>query len=150
VRAFGRQRCVVIDLAALVGARIDVGIGAQPLVHLAAKQPVDRLAGSLADDVPAGHLERAEHAHHAQVRMLREAAAVHASRQQLDVMRILVRKVAPEHILEQSGDQRGMKRHAIGFTDPRDIVVGRQLDEYEPAAAEMRRRVADHKGPDVF
>jgi hypothetical protein len=150
VRALGRQRRVVIDLAALIRARVDVGIGAQLLVYLSAEQFVDRLAGRLADDVPAGHLERAEHAHHGQIRMLSEAAAIHAPRQRLDVVGFVALQVAAKHVFKQFGHEIGMKRHAIGFPDPEYIVVGRQFDEHEPPAAEMRRRIADHKSPDVL
>ena len=57
-RAFRGEVRVVIDVGAIPRARIEVGVGAQSLVHPAAQELVDRLAGLLADNVPAGHLER--------------------------------------------------------------------------------------------
>ena len=72
---------VVIDiLRAICGqrigaaaGRIEIGVGAKPLVHPAAKQLVHRLSGFLADDVPAGHFQRRTTGHHGHVGALRKA-----------------------------------------------------------------------------
>ena len=37
---------------------IDIAVGAQPVVHLAPQQVIDRLPQRLADNVPAGHVDR--------------------------------------------------------------------------------------------
>ena len=37
----------------------------------------------------------------------------------------------------------------IGFAVAHDTAIGRQLDEQEIAASGLRRRVGDHKGPDI-
>ena len=50
----------MIDVGAIARSRIDVGIGAQPFVDAPAQELVDGLTRLLADDVPAGHLERAQ------------------------------------------------------------------------------------------
>jgi hypothetical protein len=64
-RALRREIGIVVDVGLIARARVDVGVGPQTLMHLPAEQLVDRLAGRLADDVPARHFQRAEDAHHA-------------------------------------------------------------------------------------
>src|SRR5688500_2219514 len=51
-RALRRQLGIVIDALVLSPLRVDVGVAAQPLVHTAAEQLIDRLAGRLAKDIP--------------------------------------------------------------------------------------------------
>ena len=61
--ALGRALRIVVELLALAVGGIKIGVAAQPLVHLAAQQIVDRLLDRLADDVPARHFQSADHAH---------------------------------------------------------------------------------------
>ena len=66
-RAFGRCVRIVVELIALAVGRVEIGVAAQALVHLAAQEVVDRLFEGLADDVPTRHLQTADHAHERQV-----------------------------------------------------------------------------------
>ena len=141
---------VVVDRVGLGGRRVDVGVGADALVDEASEQLVDRLPRRLADDVPAGHLERAQHAHQREVGVLRETARIHAAPHRLDGVRVLTLHVTPEDILQQARHEIGVERHAVGLADPRDAVVRGELHEHEIASAERRRRVADHEGLDIF
>ncbi len=63
-------------------------------MHLPAEQVVNGLIGRLADDVPARHLERAQHAHQREIGMLREAARIDAAPHGFDRMRILALEIA--------------------------------------------------------
>ena len=60
---FCRQIGVMIDVGLIAGTGVNIGIGAKALMDLTAEQLIDRLIGLLADNVPAGHLEGAEHPH---------------------------------------------------------------------------------------
>ena len=146
----GRQVGILVDVFVLAFARIDVSVGAQPLVHAPAEQLVNRLIRRLADDVPARHLERAQHAHQREIGMLREAAGINAPPHGFDGVRILACDVTREHIFQHLRDQVGMERHAVRFADARDVVVGGQLHENEVPPAEVRRRITDHEGLDVL
>jgi hypothetical protein len=148
-RADRRQLRVLVHVDRVAGPGIDIGVRAQPLVHAPAEQLVDRLAGLLADDVPARHLERAQHAHQRQVRVLRETRGVDAPPHALDVMRILAGEVAREDVLDELRDEVRLEGHAVRLADARDVAVRRQLHEHEVAAAVVRRRVADDEGADV-
>lgn len=69
-RALGRHIAVVIDVGGVVGFRIQVGIRAQAFVDAPAEQFVHGLVDSLADNIPAGHLDPAEHADERDIRSL--------------------------------------------------------------------------------
>ena len=144
-----RQIGIVIDVALVTRPRVDVGVGPQPLVHLPAEQLVDRLVGGLADDVPAGHFQRAQHAHQAQVRMLGKAARIDPPPQRFDVVWIAPFGIARVNVLDHPGDKMRIERHAVGLADTADPARRRQLDEHEVAPAKMRRRVADHERADL-
>ena len=140
---FRRQVGIVIDIAFVAGARVDIGVGAQSFVNPAPQQLVNWLARFLADDIPTRHFEGAQHAHQGQIRMLGEAAGVNPPPHAFDVMRIIAANIAIEHILDHLRHQMRRERHAIGLANARDVAIGGQLDEHEVTAAEMRRRVAD-------
>jgi hypothetical protein len=78
--------------------RIEVGIGANPVVHPPADQRPDGRPAVLAQDVPAGDLEPREGPHHGQVGALGEARRIGAAEHQLDVLGVLARHVAVEDI----------------------------------------------------
>ena len=139
----------MIDIAYVIGAGINIRVGAQPLMHLPAKQFVNRLVGFLADNVPARHFERAQDTHQRQVGMLGKAARIDPPPQRFDVVGIIANRITRKHILDHFCDKMRRERHAIGFTDPRNTGVGRQLDEHEITPAEMRRWIADNKRLDV-
>ena len=148
--ALSRTLGVVIDRIRFVRRGINVGVGANFLVHAPTEQLVHRLPRRLADDVPARHLERAQYSHQRQIRVLREAARIHPPPDRLDRMRILTRHVARKHVFQHPRNEIRVKRHAVRFADATDAIVGGQLDEDEITPAESRRRIADHEGLDVL
>ena len=101
-RAVGGEVGIVVDVdgrrprpgTTLPDVRIEIGVGAQRLMHLAAEQLVDRLVRFLADDVPARHFQRREAAHHRNVRPLGEAGGIAAAEEDLDVVRIVADEIA--------------------------------------------------------
>ena len=119
-------------------------------MHAAAEEVIDGLARFLPDDVPAGHLERAQHPHEREVRVLRVARGIHAPPEALDVVRVLTEEVALEHVDGHARHQVRVKRHAVGFAHPVNVAVGGELHEHEVAAAVTRRRITDDEGPDLF
>ena len=61
-RPLGRERRVEVDVRRVARLGVEVRVRPEPLVHPAAEQLVHRLPDRLADDVPAGDLDAAEHA----------------------------------------------------------------------------------------
>ncbi|MDT4858815.1 hypothetical protein FQZ97_933000 [compost metagenome] len=145
-RAFGGQVRVVVVVFALGVDRVEVGVGTQALVHQAAEQFVDRLVGGLADDVPAGHFQAGNHAHHGQVRALGEAAGVGLAEEALDMVRVLVQQVALEHVLDDRDHGLGAEGGGVDLADAFDAAVGLQLHEQPVHAADMGRRYRHHVG----
>ena len=80
--------------------RIEVGVTAQAFVDLAAEQLVDRLAELLADDVPAGYLDAAQHADQGQVGAQSKAAAIDPAPQGLDLEGVGAEDVARADVLD--------------------------------------------------
>ncbi len=146
----GRQIGVLIDIGAIARPRIDVRVRAQPLVDLTTEQLVDRLVCGLADDVPASHLERAQHGTERQVGVLRVARGVHAPPHGLDVVRIASDEVPLKGILEHPSDQIRSERHTVGLTDTVHVIVGSELHEHEVSSAKVWGRIADDEGFDAF
>ena len=138
-RAFRGEIDVVVVVLALVVPRVEVGVGPQPLVHQAAHQLVDRLAGRLADDVPAGHLEPAEHAHHGEVGALGEAAGIALAPEPLDMVRVVPLQVALEHVVDDRHHGLGMEGRGIDLAHAFDPAIGLQGDEDPVHAADVRR-----------
>ena len=129
--------------------RVQIGIGPQPLVKLAAKQLVNRYVVRLAEDIPDSDLDTAEHAHHADVRPLREAGRVHPAKHGFDMVRVLAGDVALESVLDHfAGDVAG-HGNAVTFADAFDTVIGGDLDDHPEGTADAARRHRD-PGFDVF
>ena len=141
-----RRRILRMDAA---GVRVEVGVGAQRLVHLPAEQLVDRLVGFLADDVPAGHFERRKAAHAGDVGPLGEAGGITAAEEGLDVVRVAANQIALGHVLDHAGGDMGREGRVVGFAVADHAAVGGELDEDEILAADAGRRIADHEGFDV-
>jgi hypothetical protein len=144
LRAVGGQRI------GAAGGRIEIGVGAKPLMHPPAQQLVNRLARFLADDVPAGHLQRRTAGHHGHVRPLREARRVAEPEEVLDIVRISADQVTRGDILHQLRGQMRIKGRIIGFAISDDAAVGDQLDEQEVSTAGLWRRVGHHEGFDIL
>ena len=145
-RGFG---VVVEGRRILSRARVEVGVGAQPVAGATAPERVDRAAARLAEDVPAGDLEPGEGAHHGRVRTLAEAGRIGPAKHQLDRLRALAGHVALEDVGDHRAHRRRPDRRGIDLAPAGDAVVGRHLDENEVASAEGRRRVADDQHLEV-
>jgi len=144
--ALGGQVRVLVDIGLVPGARVDIGVGAQALVHPATEELVHRLPGFLADDVPAGHLQRRQHRHERQIRVLGVAGGVDTAPDRLDIMRVLLEEVALEDVLQHAANHFRVERQAIGLADPVHVVVGGELDEDEITSTDTGLRVADDEG----
>ena len=133
----------------VVAARIDVGIGAEPFVYLAPEEIVDRLVEGLADDVPAGHFDAAEHAHRAQVRMLGVAAGVDDAPETLDLERFPSDDIAFHHVLDQLCDLVWMKRDSVDFSKAFNLIVCGQLQEDEIGSSVVGWRISYDVGLEI-
>ncbi len=142
-RAVGGEIGVVEVVFALVVLRVEIGIGAQLLMHRAAEQICDRAAGGLADDVPAGDLQPGDDAHHGRVGPLGETARIGGAPEALDSVRIMAEQVALEHVVDQGEEGGGMKGGGIDFPDPLDPAIRLEAHQDPVHAAEMRRRHGD-------
>ena len=139
----------MVNVALVARSRIDIGIGAQPLMHLPAKQFVNGFIRFLADDVPARHFQRGEHTHQGQVGVLGKSTRIHPAPHRFDVMRIIASDIACEHILNHLGDQMRLERNAISLANARHAAIGRQLHKNKIPPAKVRRRVPDDEGFNV-
>ena len=118
-------------------------------MHLAAEQLVDRLVSFLADDVPAGHLERGEAAHAGDVGALGEAGRINPAEEVLDVMRIAADEITLGHVLDHPGGDMRRESRVVGLAVADHTAIGGELDEDEIFAADAGWRVADNPGLDV-
>ena len=109
------------------GTRIKISVGAQPLVHLAAQQLIDGLVERLAHDVPAGHLEPAEHAHQGDVGPQRITTAVDIAPQGLDPEGIGAEHMMLENILDHRDNDLRCERRRIDLANAFHAAVGDQL-----------------------
>ncbi len=114
---------------------------AEQLAH----RPVERLA----DDVPAGHLQPARHAHHRRIGALGEAAAVAGAQEALGLERAVAFEMAGEGVLDDGDERPGPGAGGVDLAVADRAVVRRQLDEQEVAPAEAGRRIAHDEGLQV-
>ena len=142
-RPLGGKVGIEVDVGRVPGLAVEVGVGAQPLVHPSAEQLVDGLAHRLADDVPAGHLDPAQHADERDVRPSGVPLPVDVAPEPLDVERVGADHVPLADVLDHPRDDVRAERRRVHLADPLDPVVGDELEEDEVAAAEVRGRVAD-------
>ena len=122
------------------GRGIEVGVGADALVHLPAKQRVDRTLARFAEDVPAGNLQSRKRTHDRQVRALREAGGIGATEHQLDVFRVLALHVPLEHVLDHGAHRIWPDGGGIAFTPAGYPRVCRDFDEDPVAPTPTRGR----------
>ena len=139
----------MIDVAFVARTRINIGIGAQPFMHLAAKQFVNRLVRFFTDDIPACHFKRREHSHQCQIGMLSEAARINPAPHRLYVMRIIASDISAKHILDHLGDKMRLERNAIGLANPGNAGICRDLHKDEIATTKMRWRIANNERLDI-
>ena len=132
----------------LVG--VQVGVAAQTRVDQAAEQAVDRAVQRLAGDVPAGHLQRAEHAHQRNVRPQREALAVGAAPQGFGLHRVFAGKHPGEQVFGHGRNDVRAEGGGIGFAHALYAAGGADFDEHKVLATKARWWVADDKGLDRF
>jgi hypothetical protein len=144
--AFGRQVRVRVHVSDVARLGVQVRVRTEPLVHTPAEELVDRLAHRLADDVPARHLDPAQHAAEQEVGAAGVPPHGDDSTELLDPKRVCAEHVLLEHVLERPLDHGRMQRCGVDLADPRHAVVGRELEEDEVAPSEGGRRVADDEG----
>jgi hypothetical protein len=134
-----------IELIALAVGGVQIAVGSQPLVNLAAQQFVHRLLDCLADDVPARHLQAADHAHQGQVGPQREPRAIAFAPDRFDLEGILGQETPRKHILDHRGNHAGPEGRGVHLAHSLDAAGGLELQKHEIAAAETRRRIAHHE-----
>ena len=144
-----RQNRIVVDVAFIARSWIDIGIGAQPLMHLPTEQFIDRLIRFFTNNIPARHFKRRQHTHQRKVGVLGKSTGIHAPPHRFDIVRIISRNIATEHILDHFGDQMRFEWHAIRFAYARHTGISRDFHKNKIAPAKMRRRIADDEGFDV-
>lgn len=148
-RPFRRKFGVMIDIGLVIGFGVNVGVGAQLFMHLAAQQLIDRLVQFLAHNVPTGHFNPTKNAQDGSVGALGVAAAVDVAPELLDLERVVTDHLAGAEVLNHLGDDMGMKRHRIDFAVADNITIGDQLEKDPVPASKVGRRIADDKGFDI-
>ena len=143
----GGEIGVEVDVRRVARLGVEVRVAAEALVHEAAEQLVDGLLDGLADDVPARHLDPAQHADERDVGAPRVALAVDVAPESLDPERVGADHVAAADVLDHLRDDVRAEGGRVDLADALDPVVGRQLEEdevlpAEAAAAGCRRRTS--------
>ena len=139
-RPFAGERRVVPDAGA-----VQVGVGAELVVVPAAKQVVDRLVRRLADQIPAGHLDRRERRHAVQPGVaVVVQRRLHPLPDLLHVERAFAFHEAVEQVVQQF-DLRLQIRRATGDALPQadEPLVRPELDEQPLPVADRRVDVVD-------
>ena len=117
-------------------------------MHPTTQQVIDRFAGGLADDVPAGHFQSAENAHDRHIGTQCIAGAVSVAPKPFNVVRILTVEYAGEHILCHFGNEMRAECGIVNLADA-DNPAGRfKLDKDEIPATARRWRIGDDIGSD--
>ena len=130
-------------LPVVVRQRVEIGVGAQPLVHLPAEKRPDRAFPRLAKDVPAGDLEAREGADHGRIGALGEACGIGAAEHQLHRLGAFALHVPPEHVADDFCHRRRSHGGGVDLAVARDAAGGDELDDDPVAPAPPRRRGAD-------
>ena len=133
-------------LARITGAPArQIGVGPQPIVHAAAQQVVDGLAGGLAGDVPQRNVDGAEDGRGDGADASDKPLLVDAVPDLLDLERILSHQILLGEIVNQGQGRVVHARVVRRFADAGQAFVGADLDEQPARTAESRRRVVNQK-----
>src|ERR1700676_4164419 len=143
--ALGRTIRIVIELVPFTRGGIQIGVGAQALMHLAAEKIVDRLLHGLPDDVPAGHLQAADDAHQREIRAQAETGAIAFAPQRFDLERIAAVEAPYKKIFDHLAQNLRTESGGIHLAQSLDPAGGLQFQKHEIPAAETRRRIAHEK-----
>ena len=147
---FGRRIGVGVEACrVLIGARIDVGIAAQPVTEPPPPEGMDRPVMGLAENVPAGDLEARKGAHHRGIGPLGEPGGIGAAEHPFDVLGRLPLHVAREHVSDHGAHGLRADGRGIDLAPADDAAGGGELHEDEIAPAETRRRVAHHQNVEI-
>ena len=109
------------------------------VAHGAAEEPVDRLAGGLADRVPERHVDAGEHEIRVPWQVIEAAEVPRLVRQPRHIVDRLAHEQRLDAAERRDGALGGERRHR--FADAGDAGVGLDLDEDD------RRAVVDATGP---
>ena len=138
----GGLRRVAVDVGPF-GIGVEVGIGARRVVNTSAEQIADRLAGVLADNVPAGDLDTAHDADKRRIGAQGIATRIDLPPEQFDPIRVGVDDPA-------LGDVVDHRRHGVRPDSSNiDLAVadhariGCELDDDEILATEVRGPIPD-------
>ena len=148
---FGAGVGIVIEVGRIrIVRRIEIGIGAQTLIHLAAQKRMYRPVKRLADNVPASHFQAAENTLNRGIRPVRKARSMHLTPELLYPVGCFTLQIAGEHILCHMADHLWCKTGGIDFANPADAAGRMQAhkDKIPPAKARWRR--SDDKGFECF
>jgi len=106
-------------------------------MNLTAQQFINGFVQRFADDVPARHLDGAEHAHDGEIRTLGVTAGVYDSPESLYFKRVRPHDISFKYIHHHLLHNMWMKRHGIHLPDPFHTSVGYQFDEHPVTTAKM-------------
>src|ERR1017187_7955211 len=148
-RALGGAFGVVVELLALAVCRVEVGVTSQALVDLPAQQVVHRLLYRFTDDVPARHLQPADHAHQRQIWPQAESRTIALAPDRFDLKWIASGKAPHEDILDHGCDHVRSEGCRIHLAETFDPACRLQFQKDEVASAETRRRIADDEYVDT-
>ena len=123
-RALGGELGIEVDVDRVAFLGVKVRVPPKSLVHAPAEELVDRLPDSLADDVPARHLESAHHADERRVGSGCVTTRVEPAPHGLDPEWIRAGEMAVEGVVDRLLDDAGMERGRVDLADADDAVVG--------------------------
>ena len=122
----------------MVRKRIEIRVGADPVVDPAAEPSMNRLVERLSANVPTRHLEPRERSHDRRIGPLCKPRRIDAAKHQLDVCRRFALHVTLEDVPDDRLHGHRTDSGGIDFAHADDTACRRDLDEDKIAAHPSR------------
>ena len=144
---FGAGMRIIVETGRISVFRgIEICIGPQTFIYLAAKQGVHRPFQRLSGNIPAGHFKTADHTLNRRIRPVAESRSVRPVPECLDSVGCVALQIALEHVFGQAADQVRRKAGGVNLAHPGNAAGGGQPYKNEIAATKAGWRCADNKG----
>ena len=113
----------------MMGQGVEVRIGPDTVIHLAAQKCPDWSLARLAKDVPARDLQPRKRPHDGKIGPLREARGIGAAEHEFNVLRVFTLHVPREDIFDHGAHRIGADGACVTFAPAGEAGIGRHFDQ---------------------